>query len=243
MNASAELPFSDLLTRAGAVIRSRTRADCPRCKRQRAINFDESKGVYHCHGAGCDFSGGSAKLARDLGLARTLSRQERGQLHQQYESADRAARVLYARVKARRFELLQELRWLGRIEWQADQAGMDHHGTWDALALVYRQRPGLLAELAILENWGAADLVQFFRADAEIRQRAIARVIAGGGLWEKRRMACWHCDTSVVAKDRKPGRCIQCAWPGGCWRGCRGACLACEGAGPVLCDVLIEMAA
>ena len=67
--------LTDLLTRAGAHIRGR-RADCPRCKRQRAVSFDESRGVYHCHGSGCDFSGGTVKLAREQGLAARLTAAE-----------------------------------------------------------------------------------------------------------------------------------------------------------------------
>ena len=55
-------------TRTGARIRGNGRADCPRCKRQRAVSFDESRGIHYCHGAGCDFSGGSVKLAREQGL-------------------------------------------------------------------------------------------------------------------------------------------------------------------------------
>ena len=64
--------LTDLLTRAGAHIRGR-RADCPRCKRQRAVSFDESRGVYHCHGSGCEFSGGTVKLAREQGLVARLT--------------------------------------------------------------------------------------------------------------------------------------------------------------------------
>jgi hypothetical protein len=64
--------LTDLLTRAGARIRGR-RADCPRCKRHRTVSFDESRGVYHCHGGGCDFSGGAVRLARELGLTQQLS--------------------------------------------------------------------------------------------------------------------------------------------------------------------------
>jgi len=178
-----QFALTDLLTRVGARIRGR-RADCPRCKRQRGVSFDESRGVYHCHGAGCDFSGGCVKLARELGLARRLSGAEYRELRQNRERADRAARALYERVKARRFELLEELRGLGRLEAKADVAGVDHLATWDALALVYGRRPALLAEIAIHENCGAADLVQWFSVRPDTRERAIEGVLVRGGLMD-----------------------------------------------------------
>ena len=155
------MALTDLLTRAGARIRGRNRADCPRCKRQRAVSFDESKAVFHCHGAGCNFSGGSGTLARELGLGRRLSPAEYREAIDNRQRADRAARLLYDRVQAWRFEFLARLRSLGRLELQAHEAGADHPATWDALALVYREQPAILAELAILEDSSAADLLQF----------------------------------------------------------------------------------
>ncbi len=56
--------------------------------------------------------------------------------------------------------------------------------TWDALETVYRDRPALLAELAILENCGAADLLRFLTADSATRGRVIAGVIEHGGLYD-----------------------------------------------------------
>jgi hypothetical protein len=53
---------------------------------------------------------------------------------------------------------------------------------WDALEMVYRGRPALLAELAILENCTAADLLRFLSADIATRGRVIASVIERGGL-------------------------------------------------------------
>ena len=170
------LAVSDLLTRAGARIRGRNRADCPRCKRQRAVSFNEAKGAYHCHGAGCDFSGGPRKLARELGIARRLSPAEYRDAREDWERADRAARTLYGRVQARRFELLEGVRSLGRLELAAHEAGADHPATWDALALVYRDSPVLLAELEILENGGAAHLIRFVSA-ARVRESSFCSVL------------------------------------------------------------------
>ncbi len=187
MSATAQhLALADLLARTGARIRGRGRADCPKCKRQRSVSFEESRGVYHCHGQGCDFSGGAVKLARELGLARQLSGAEYRELRQNHELADRAARVLYKRVRARRFELLQELRELGRLELEAHEAGLGHAATWDTLALVYPERPALLAELTILEERSAADLIRFLTADAATRVQIVSEVVFAGGLHDGR---------------------------------------------------------
>lgn len=175
------LALTDLLTRAGARICGR-RADCPKCKRQRTVSFDESRGVYHCHGAGCNFSGGAAKLAREQGLTTRLTANEYREVCQNRQRADRAARVLYERVKARRFELQEELHALNRIEAGAHDAGPTD-AVWDALARVYAERPALLVELATLENGGAADLVRFLSADPATRGRVVASVTERGGLY------------------------------------------------------------
>lgn len=241
---SKGLALTDLLTRTGAKIRGHGRADCPQCGRLRAVSYDESKGVYHCHGAGCTFSGGIAALRRQLGLQREwLPHAEYLRQKRERERVREAAERLAAAVHARRMELLDWLHGLNRLEALAHNAGASEQ-SWEILAEVYSKRPGILAELLILENYSAADLLRYyFTADDETREQIIAGVIAGGGLWEKRRMDCWHCVTAVVFKDRTPGRCIQSAWPGGCWRGCRGTCLVCGGDGKVLSDVLIEVAA
>ncbi len=177
-------PFAltDLLARAGARIRGR-RADCPKCKRQRTVSFDESRGVYHCHGVGCDFSGGASKLAREQGLITRLTAAEYREVCQERERADQAARALYVRVKARRFELLGELHTLNRLEVRAHEAEPDNPATWDALARVYAEPPTVLVELAILENGGAADLVRFLSADNATRGRVMAVVTERGGLY------------------------------------------------------------
>lgn len=181
-----QFALDDLLVIAGARIRGRGRADCPRCQRPRALSFDESRGVYHCHGSGCDFSGGAAKLARELGLSRPLGSAEREQFRWKQERADHAARTLYARVQARRFELLNELRALGRLGLLAHEAGANHPATWGALALLYREWPGVAAELRILENCGAADLIRFLSAAPGLREHAIDGVIKAGGFYDSR---------------------------------------------------------
>jgi hypothetical protein len=144
------------------------------------VSFDESRGAYHCHGAGCDFSGGAVGLARELGFAPQLSAAEHQELRQAHQRADRAAQALYERVKPRRFELMEQLRSLGRVEFGA-HTKPNHPLAWDALEMVYRGRPTLLAELAILENCTAAELLRFLSADTSTRARVIASVIERGG--------------------------------------------------------------
>jgi hypothetical protein len=146
------------------------------------VSFDESKAVFHCHGAGCDFSGSYATLARELGLTRRPSAAEYHELRENRERANRAARDLYERVRARRFELLEHVRGLGQVELSAHQAGPDHHATWGALAFVYRERPAVLAELAILENWLAVDLLSFLAMSPPQRRGAINAVLEYGGV-------------------------------------------------------------
>lgn len=181
--AAQPFALAELLTRTGARIRGRNRADCPRCKRQRTVSFDESRGVYHCHGQGCDFSGGAVKLAREQGLARRLTPAEYRELRQERQRADRAARALYERVKARRFELSDFLRTLNDMEATGQRLRPDNPQAWDALSTVYAERPAVLAELAILENAPAAKLLEFLSGDGETRERMIGRVLFQGGLY------------------------------------------------------------
>ncbi len=174
----------ELLKMSGARTRGR-RADCPDCGSKRTVSVDESKDVFFCHHAGCGFHGGIATLRRRLGIERQwLPRGEYIRLQRGRERADRLALDLYERVKARRFKLLDELHSLNRLELLAHDAGPNNPESWGALARVYAERPGLLAELLILENSTAAALIRFLSADSEVRERAIAGVIESGGLWQ-----------------------------------------------------------
>jgi hypothetical protein len=145
------------------------------------VSFDESKGVYHCHGAGCDFSGSCATLARELELIPRLTAEEYRELRKNRARADRASRALYVRVQARRFELLDRLHDLNRRESVAHDAGPTE-AAWDTLAVCYRERGPILAELAILEDCGAADVIRFLSADSPTRHNAITAVIERDGL-------------------------------------------------------------
>jgi hypothetical protein len=114
--------------------------------------------VFYCHR--CHWKGNFVTLAKELGVFRRLPSAEYRELRQRRERAGRAAQALYQRVKAWRFELLDDLHSFNRLEWQAHDAGPDHPATWDALSTVYEKRPAILAELAILENVPAAELLE-----------------------------------------------------------------------------------
>jgi len=179
VSTAIEYDLAALLEMTGARPRG-NRHDCPKCGGLRTVTH--SAEAFFCHK--CQWKGNTVSLAKELGLYQRLSPAEYREFRQNQEQADRAARVLYERVKARRFELMEELRGLGRLEVRAHEAGLDHPATWGALELVYCDRPALLAELAILEECGAADLLRFLSADNATRERVIARVIERGGLYD-----------------------------------------------------------
>lgn len=79
---------------------------------------------------------------------------------------------------------MDELRSLSRLELLAHEAGVDHSATWGAFALVYAERPMILAELVALEFASVPDLIQFLTADPETRAMAIDRVIGCGGFYD-----------------------------------------------------------
>jgi len=175
-----EYDMADLLARYGGRLRGRNRADCPRCGGKRTISYAAE--VFNCHHAGCGFRGNAFTLARELGLARRLTPAEYRELRQNRDRADRAARVLYERVKARRFELLDFLRTLDDEEATAHRLGPDNPETWEPLSAAYAERPAILAQLTILENAGAADLLRFLAAHPEAQARVIEGVLRRGGL-------------------------------------------------------------
>lgn len=156
--------------------------DCGRCGGKACLSVDLGRGLFHCFHGGCDFSGNAEKLARELGFAKRLTLAEYRERRQNRESAVDAARLLYEQVQNRRLELLEELCALTRLEVLAHEAGMNHRATWGALALVCAERPKLLAELLLLENAPAGQLVDFLGGDLETRMRAVTAVIERGGV-------------------------------------------------------------
>lgn len=166
----------ELLEMAGARPRG-NRHDCPKCGGRRTITHTEE--CFYCHK--CQWKGSVVTLQKDLGIYQRIPSAEYRELRRNRERAASAARELYEKVKARRIELLDALHDLNRLESLAHDAGPEKPGTWDALETVYDNRPGVLAELTLLENSGAADVIRFLAADAPTRQSTIAAVIEQGG--------------------------------------------------------------
>ena len=180
MNLATQPGILELLEQAGARIRGRNRADCPECKRFRAISFTDE--TFFCHG--CQWTGNAVTLAKELGVYQRLPRAEYVLQRQERERAERAGRELYQQVKTRRFELLDELHALNGLESLAHKAGPGDPDTWDSLGLVYRERPGILAELAFLENAPADKVPQFLTATVEQRQAVREAILFHGGMYD-----------------------------------------------------------
>jgi hypothetical protein len=158
------------------------RYDCVRCGGRRTINYTHE--VFICHR--CGWKGNAVTLAKDLGIYRRLSPAEYQELRQRRQQADHAAVVLYQRIRTRRLELFDQLHALNRLEIQAHDAGPDHPLTWGALALVHGERPRVTAELAILENGLASDLIAFLEENREGREVALNGVTERGGMFDSR---------------------------------------------------------
>jgi inosine-uridine nucleoside N-ribohydrolase len=95
-----------------------------------------------------------------------------------------AKRPTFEQVKARRFELLDHLHALNRIDQGAQKAGSSSPYVWDALAVVYRERPLILAELAILEDSPPTELIRFLAMNPADSKREIDRVVIRGGVFD-----------------------------------------------------------
>ena len=179
MNQSIQLDIMGLLEMAGCRIRGRNRADCSKCKRFRAISFASE--TFFCHG--CGWKGNVITLAKAQGIHQRLSRAEYRQLCEKRERAhDAALRLDYA-CAVRRLYLCELLRTMSQSEVAAHRAGPDCLEGWASMALVYGDRPGVLAELTIVENAAAADRVKFLLANEQTRQGVVSRVLEHGGFF------------------------------------------------------------
>lgn len=178
MSTAIQFDIAELLEQAGARPRG-NRHDCPKCAGLRTVTH--SADAFFCHR--CQWKGNAVSLAKELGVYQRLSPAEYRELHQRHEQTNRAARVLYERVKARRSELSGLLHTVNGREAAAHILGPDNPAAWDALSTVYGERPAVLAELAILENCRAADLIRFLSDRQDARERLIEGLLARGGLW------------------------------------------------------------
>jgi hypothetical protein len=162
-------------------LRGRNRADCPDCRRFRAVSYNET--AFYGHGIGCQFRGGVRTLKARLGIRRDwLPRDEYLRQVRARERTATAAAALYTAVKKRRLELLEDLRGLNQPAMTAHLAGPDHHVSWDALSHVYRELPKVRAELLLLDESLAAPLVRFLTASKDERASQVAEVLLAGGI-------------------------------------------------------------
>lgn len=106
------------------------------------------------------------------------------ELRRKRKKAHDAALRLCVAIESRRKGLLERLHGLDQLEAAGHKIGPTE-AAWGGVQMVDGKRPGTLAELAILENATAADLVRFFLAGSEPRREAIGRVLAGGEFYPR----------------------------------------------------------
>lgn len=157
---------------------------CPDCHRP-TLSVNLGKQVFNCHYAGCQFHGGIGALRKRLGIRRDwLPESEYRRLRLEHQRARDAAQRLYLAVESRRKDLLDLLRGLSQLEMACHKTGATHVA-WRGLEITYTDRPKVLAELVILENAMAADLVRFLLAGKEVRSATIGRVLSRGGFYPR----------------------------------------------------------
>ena len=181
----AEIQFSvpELLTRAGATLRGRNRADCPRCHRKRTVSYTEE--LYFCHHVGCDFRGNSITLAKQLGLLHALSPREARELRRTTERARWAAEELSFRLRERRLTLQEEHRQLLDILYGGQERLERDRDQKTGQTLVTYARKNLRrvrAELAIIEDSPMPQRLEFLNANEGRQKGMVCAVIAAGGI-------------------------------------------------------------
>jgi len=165
LSAATQYDIGDLLEQAGARPRG-NRHDCPKCGGYRTVTHSDE--AFYCHR--CNWKGNTITLAKGLGLYRRLPLAEYRELRRKRERAHETAVWLYERVRARRLELSELLRELGRLELLAHEDGWMElafdeevsESAWQSLETVYHNRPGIEAELDFLETASAPELMRFF---------------------------------------------------------------------------------
>ena len=176
-----ELP--DLLVRAGATLRGRNRADCPRCGKRRTVSYATE--VFHCHHTGCNFRGNTITLARELGLLKRLSAKEAQELRVEREQALTVALWTTQCVRERRQELYQFHRDLLGIYhgsvMRLSKNRQDEIG-WSCLAYFYKQIPAVRAELNLLEEAPPLERIRYLDANEGKQRGMVCAVIEAGGV-------------------------------------------------------------
>ncbi|HXH51353.1 MAG TPA: hypothetical protein VNM47_18600 [Terriglobia bacterium] len=164
-----------LLQMAGAKPRG-NRHDCPKCGTRRTVT--NTADCFFCHH--CQWKGNGVTLAKELGVYRRLPGAEYRELSRRRERARIAAERLHGAIQAQRNGLLDRLRDLNQLEIACHRTGPTEAG-WEGVQMVDSRRPGILAELTVLENATAADLIKFFLASSKARRETIERVLASRG--------------------------------------------------------------
>ena len=173
----------DLLVKAGATLRGRNRADCPKCGKRRTVSYATE--VFNCHHTGCNFQGNAITLARELGLLKRLSAKEAQALRVEREQARTAAQRATERVKERRLKACQIHQDLLDIKYGAmdrlENNRQDEIG-WACLAYAYKEIPLIRAELTLLEEAPPLERLAFLDANDAAQAQAIDDVILAGGV-------------------------------------------------------------
>ena len=173
----------ELLTRAGATLQGRDRADCPRCGKRRTISHTEE--VFNCHEATCDFKGNAVTLARELGLLKPLPPREAAELRRTRERARRAAEEVSYRLRERRLTLQEEHRQLLDIYYGGQERlkrDRDPKIGQTLVAYAKKQLRKIRAELVLLEDGPLLEHIRYLDANEGKQEGMVCAVIGAGGV-------------------------------------------------------------
>lgn len=154
MATVAEYEITDLLEQAGCHPRG-NRHDCPKCGGLRTVAH--SAEAFFCHR--CQWKGNAVTLEKELGVYQRITSAEYQELRRRRDRAHDAALGLYSVVHQRQLDLRDDLRTLGHIELGAHRAGPSET-VWNALGMVYSERPVIESELDLLESGNAGTVLE-----------------------------------------------------------------------------------
>jgi ribosomal protein L37AE/L43A len=180
---AVEFPLVALLERAGATLRSRNRADCPRCGGKRTISHTDE--VFYCHHAGCESAGTAFTLAKELGLAPERSADKRRQSAQLRRRAQEKAGLVCQRVKTRRWKLYDTHQNLLTIWTNAREALRENPENSTAragLAFAQSKLDEVRAGLLLLENGPFPDVLAFLNAPPAEQKGRLRAIMQTSGL-------------------------------------------------------------
>ena len=181
--AQTQYEMSELLRQAGATLRGRNRADCPRCAKKRTISYATE--VFTCHEGTCDFRGNVVTLAMELGLLKPLPPREAEQLRRTRERARQAAEEVSCRLREHRLVLQEEHRQLLDVLYGGQERLKRNHHPKIGQTLVGYARKHLRrvrAELAIIEDSPMPQRLEFLNANEGRQKGMVCAVIVAGGL-------------------------------------------------------------